>query len=84
MRVEFGVCGGGVPGMGEVGRHPPGNIIAEGLDHAHVDVGVWIEEIPFVVVEVDAFDVNALGGWTTLLAGGCRRGRAWFLCRVFR
>lgn len=48
--------------MGEVGRHPPGNIIAEGLDHAHVDVGVWIEEIPFVVVEVDAFDVNALGG----------------------
>ena len=27
----------------------------------HVVIGVWIEEVPVVGVEIDAFDVDALG-----------------------
>ena len=51
-----------MPGVGEVGRHPPADLVAEGPDHMHVVIGVWIEEVPVVGVEIDAFDVDALGG----------------------
>ena len=30
----------------------------------HVVIGVWIEEVPVVGVEIEAFDVDALGGIT--------------------
>lgn len=32
----------------------------------YVVLGVWVEEIPVAGVEIDAFDVDALGGWITL------------------
>lgn len=61
LRVEGEIRDGGVPGMGEMGRHPPADFGAEGPDHMHVRVGVRIEEIPAVGVEVNVFDVDTLG-----------------------
>lgn len=63
VRVEVGVGGGGgVPGVGEVRRHPSADLAAESTDHMYVVLGVWVEEIPVAGVEIDAFDVDALGG----------------------
>lgn len=65
VRVEVGVGGGGgVPGVGEVRRHPSADLAAEGTDHMYVVIGVWVEEIPVAGVEIDAFDVDALGSGT--------------------
>lgn len=62
LRVEVGVCGGGVLGVGEVGRYLLVDFVVEGFDYMYVVIGVWIEEVLVVGVEIDVFDVDVLGG----------------------